>query len=1423
MKCVVKNNSSMDMGPLLPLLKSLLPYSRKKLGFNRPPSLFFASDTENASKPLGKTAFYDPAEVSITVFVDGRHPKDILRSISHELVHHKQHERGDFGTDMATGEGYAQKNDALRELEREAYESGNMCFRDWEDENKHALQEAKQYFDRKNKKMSGKDAKNINKMLEGIKIVQKDERNKLLEWEWHEYYPDWAPGGGEGGILGAPKPEPVARKAAAELPSKVLIGRDDLVDYLSTRGPEGVDAVINYYIKNKNTINTNSYKENLKMAIPIIGKTILDGRQSTDVEAKRVWNHVFDKLASSKNSFGREVAFNSIKIVPSNNFLRGTQASHTDSTSAQVKNLDYLGIDYDALNNDFLMRARWDDADGNRQYLFQNGDDLRYLEMLPDDILKINNTDRVKELEDNLENILKSGAEGSIATARDHMKKYNLDIWGNALPVSPEGDVHFYNTLGFKIPFAADNRWMGGPGEFSVGSSERLGGSNVAQAYSERWIETAKQILYTGDHGKKGIIDGEEVEFRDTKQREEYKEKALYLAAVKHLENYPRMHPVRPHGAKHISDKWRTRVAPAPGKYEADSDADSIEKWYALQSDGFKNVVTIDNVIESWNAIIVGRQAQELVNSTSYAQNIFKAGQNNRLYMPGATRNYNPYASGHKKDDREDIFWQLVSSSEHSEDLMPDDFTAGSNTWLADIKTDFISSVPAGDTGEELQKWLQRAAASKAAGQKTWRKGSVQNVLSSAFQNTCDAVSGGSACPHKEVPMSTIEESIVGANMNGRVLLTEGGAAGHMAHPFDLDYVKTGQDLLNFFTDKVPEYLKTNVPVIKTDGTNVSFKLISKTNFYGEEKREFAADRGSQKAIDIEGITGDNIEQRFKPGHGLIPGILDVLEILNAALDAGVIDEEIEAMGLVDNPDYFINTEHVKETEERPVVNVIPYDEDFIAFHGVNEFFMTPSAKGRSMSRKSKEVAPTKNSSAALTSFTNKVRRFARDYNVYGPEDTKATKRKGVSINFDSALGKKVPVFLSEGTETTDTLGGWLRNPNTKNPFGATIVLADGKKMGAMSKHVYFSLVIDKMPVSELLGGTEGDKQQMAIDAINGAIFYHATRNLGIAVLETLDAGFGGATLDKHEGIVMRDKDVFGVSFPIKITGDFIYTGTKGAISAAMSVKEPAQVEAGIKRKIAVFPGAFKPPHRGHMNVVEHFASVADQVVILISPLDRKTPAGKSIDKSVSEKIWQIYIDAKGIGNKVSIGSSPYNSPVQASFEVLKGNVPDFVPQAGDLIIPVASDKPDKKGNPDYTRFLKFHEGLPDMIEGVIPANIEEFFYKAPSEAPMSASAFRAALDTGEGIEAFLPTSVSAQEVFEALGVELEPETDEKEDSPMPFFMGEGDELEEMSSMAGGNVEGYSGGGKQKSLIREEEPEVVEEVLNYLLSKMEIL
>ena len=112
-----------------------LPYAHKKLGFNKPVDINFISDPENAKDPLGKTAYYDPSKMEITIFVDKRHVKDILRSLSHELVHHSQNCRGEFDSGGTTEPGYAQKNPHMRKMEAEAYLLGNgFLFRDWEDQ-----------------------------------------------------------------------------------------------------------------------------------------------------------------------------------------------------------------------------------------------------------------------------------------------------------------------------------------------------------------------------------------------------------------------------------------------------------------------------------------------------------------------------------------------------------------------------------------------------------------------------------------------------------------------------------------------------------------------------------------------------------------------------------------------------------------------------------------------------------------------------------------------------------------------------------------------------------------------------------------------------------------------------------------------------------------------------------------------------------------------------------------------------------------------------------------------------------------------------------------------------------------------------------------------------------------------------------------
>ena len=117
----ITNNTSRDMSNLTKTLESFVPYTQERLGYDKPFQLFFETHVENSKNIFGKTAYYDPANMNIHVYVDGRHDKDMLRSISHEIVHHHQNCRGDFDGAFEVGEGYAQKSPHLRNMEAEAY------------------------------------------------------------------------------------------------------------------------------------------------------------------------------------------------------------------------------------------------------------------------------------------------------------------------------------------------------------------------------------------------------------------------------------------------------------------------------------------------------------------------------------------------------------------------------------------------------------------------------------------------------------------------------------------------------------------------------------------------------------------------------------------------------------------------------------------------------------------------------------------------------------------------------------------------------------------------------------------------------------------------------------------------------------------------------------------------------------------------------------------------------------------------------------------------------------------------------------------------------------------------------------------------------------------------------------------------------
>jgi len=353
-------------------------------------------------------------------------------------------------------------------------------------------------------------------------------------------------------------------------------------------------------------------------------------------------------------------------------------------------------------------------------------------------------------------------------------------------------------------------------------------------------------------------------------------------------------------------------------------------------------------------------------------------------------------------------------------------------------------------------------------------------------------------------------------------LLNEGGAAGHMAHPFDLPNVTTGKDLIKSF-EQAADSLKKEPGAVKIDGVNASIRLLNNAG-----KREFAMDRGSKKALDLKGVTKADLEDRFGPGHGMIKAGGNVLDIFNAALPS--TEEELNALGLLNDPNIMFNMEYVSGKS-----NVQDYGKNFLAIHGLLSIESKEVQGARKML--TKRVTTEKNfDQADMDEYLKKLEPFAKKkgFEIYGSVPTTFTK----DPDFNKALNTRYTVDFAEGDQTK-TLGQWLSTvtniPKTDRikmnvegiPHGGT------KDVGALSKQVYFA-VFGGENIDDLF-----DNDQDIQKALQGAITYLATEKLGDAILDVLDSPMG--SVNDHEGVVIRDDKIS--PRPFKITGKFITGG----------------------------------------------------------------------------------------------------------------------------------------------------------------------------------------------------------------------------------------------------------------------------------------
>ena len=338
------------------------------------------------------------------------------------------------------------------------------------------------------------------------------------------------------------------------------------------------------------------------------------------------------------------------------------------------------------------------------------------------------------------------------------------------------------------------------------------------------------------------------------------------------------------------------------------------------------------------------------------------------------------------------------------------------------------------------------------------------------------------------------------------VPINEGGAAGHMKHPFDLPQVNSGKDLINVFEDSAT-YLTTNPAAIKIDGVNASVRLVIL-----DGQRQFVLDRGSMKPLDVKGITKADLLDRFGEGHGFIQTGGKVLDIFNDSLPS--IQQELKALGMWDNPNIMFNVEYVAGS-----TNVLSYAKNFLAIHGLLELFQATPKR-----RESKEISYNKKALESLVAKMNPIAEKSGFEVVH-----EFTTRPSKPANLSSVLNQKHTIIIN-GKKESKSLKQWLDEIQTI-PASQKVTLIDDKTVGAVSKEILMRLSGNNN-INEIVKDPADYKA-----AIDGYFIYLSTMLLGDEVLESITSDLGDSK--DQEGIVVRGlyPDVF------KITGSFIIKG----------------------------------------------------------------------------------------------------------------------------------------------------------------------------------------------------------------------------------------------------------------------------------------
>ena len=245
-------------------------------------------------------------------------------------------------------------------------------------------------------------------------------------------------------------------------------------------------------------------------------------------------------------------------------------------------------------------------------------------------------------------------------------------------------------------------------------------------------------------------------------------------------------------------------------------------------------------------------------------------------------------------------------------------------------------------------------------------------------------------------------------------------------------------------------------------------------------------------------------------------------------------------------------------------------------------------------------------------------------------------------------------------------------------------------------------------------------------------IFIEKYNNAVYNTKHFVDDGSGDLVASNPEGYVAVDHKGNGIKFVDRLEFSRAnFAVDKGAKFTGQLSEEDDEfdiededddpvTDSDFPKTVAIVPGAFKPPHKGHLAMVRKYAAGADEVVILISrPTKggRKLPNGREITAEDSEAIWKTLV--ADLSN-VDVQISSHASPISAAYEYVGEDGPINI---GDTVILGASTKGD-----DWKRWTGADKYVKDGVKLIPPERSAVVPTARGDGTPFSATDFRNAL-----------------------------------------------------------------------------------------------